>query len=61
MENNIRGPHKKGNRKRGSRATGQLPNFILFSLHENRKIERVKKKTSDQSICRKYGKMARIR
>ena len=34
----MRGAHKKGNRKRGSHAKGQLPH-PLYPPHENREIE----------------------
>ena len=39
----IRGAKKKGNRKRGSHAEGQLP-YSLYPPHGNRKIKRRLKK-----------------
>ena len=35
MENNVRA-HKEGNRKRGSHAKGQLPNFLVPSVREQK-------------------------
>ena len=55
FENNIWGP-QEGNRKRGSHAKGQLPNFIV----EQKDCKSKKNTSADQLRSRKFGKNERL-